>query len=592
MVKFIAMTFPIEHNASDLKAISTNDGSILITGLLDREDGFFGEFKLNSAPFPSSVSPGTNVERSKFVALYDEEGKVKWIKDLYDEFNIKEPLVHLQKDGTTKIVHKLSGSENIGEFSVTSVDQNDAYVAEIDADGNLTKAQTIRATNTYPAPNLIFAPDNSYYSLSGHLDDDDQDIVLSKFSHDHELQWQKTGEALGLNVIISYERDNTAAFTQADNSLTFVQYKYSRFGNPSARHLKRISSEGNTEWEIELDHRIGSISPSNDGGAIYLHTDYKSSPHNELIVKVDASGNTQWMSSFTREDSDGYFEIEEKPNGNIIIAGEFGGEATFGPNLRLTADDGATFVAKLDGNGIFTQARKLGSDEGWGTVTGLANLSNNDSIISRNPEGPLPPSLVKFDNDLTVFPASELTPALVPTPTPEPTPAPVPTPTPTPEPTPAPVPTPTPDPEPEPTPEGKPEPYDGIIESVSGKGKLKGTKVADAFTFDSFEAFTKKSADKIIGFNSSQGDTIAVSPDAFPGLKGASEIIFASTKSKKELKQFSKEAFDFVYFEKKGRLYFDGNGRGKNWGDSDEGGLVAILKGKPALTVDDFTLLA
>ena len=180
-------------------------------------------------------------------------------------------------------------------------------------------------------------------------------------------------------------------------------------------------------------------------------------------------------------------------------------------------------------------------------------------------------------------PTPEPTPAPVPTPTPEPTPAPVPTPTP--EPTPAPVPTPT----PEPTPE--PEPYDGIIQSVRGKGKLKGTKVADFFTFDSFEKFTKKSADKIIGFNASQGDTIAVSPDAFPALRGVSGISFASTRSKKEFKQMSKEDYDFVYFENRGRLYFDGNGAEKNWGNSDEGGLVAILKGKPELTVEDITLL-
>ena len=69
--------------------------------------------------------------------------------------------------------------------------QNDAYIAEIDADGNLTTVQTIRSTGT---PSLIFAPDNSYYSLSGYLDDDDPDVVSSKFSHDHQLQWQKTGE--------------------------------------------------------------------------------------------------------------------------------------------------------------------------------------------------------------------------------------------------------------------------------------------------------------------------------------------------------------------------------------------------------------
>ena len=59
-----------------------------------------------------------------------------------------------------------------------------------------------------------------------------------------------------------------------------------------------------------------------------------------------------------------------------------------------------------------------------------------------------------------------------------------------------------------------------------------------------------------------------------------------------ELKQFSKEDYDFVYFEKKGLLFFDGNGAEKNWGNSSEGGLVAILKGKPELTAEDITLLA
>lgn len=136
----------------------------------------------------------------------------------------------------------------------------------------------------------------------------------------------------------------------------------------------------------------------------------------------------------------------------------------------------------------------------------------------------------------------------------------------------------------------QPEPYDGIIKSVRGRGKLKGTNVADAFTFDSFESFTKKAADKIIGFDASQGDTIAVSSVAFPGLKRSKEISFASTNRKKKLKQLSKADYDFVYF--KGRLYFDGNGADKNWGDRDEGGLVAILQGRPELTMEDFTLLA
>lgn len=169
---------------------------------------------------------------------------------------------------------------------------------------------------------------------------------------------------------------------------------------------------------------------------------------------------------------------------------------------------------------------------------------------------------------------------------------PEPTPEPEPEPELEPEPEPEPESEPEPKPEPEPESYDGIIESVRGKGKLKGTSFADAFTFDSFDVFTKKGADKINGFDSSQGDTIVVSPNAFPALQGASLINFASTNKKKELKQLSKEDYDFVYFEKKGRLYFDGNGSDKKWGDPNEGGLVAIMKGKPELSMEDFTLLA
>ena len=134
-----------------------------------------------------------------------------------------------------------------------------------------------------------------------------------------------------------------------------------------------------------------------------------------------------------------------------------------------------------------------------------------------------------------------------------------------------------------------------ITDSVIGKGKLRGTRDADQFTFDQFEKFRKKKADKIIGFNSSQGDTIGVSPEAFPSLKDADEnrgLRFASASTKKKLKRLSKQDYDFVYFEKQGQLFFDGNGTAPGWGTSTEGGIFAILKGKPELSAEDFTLLA
>lgn len=74
----------------------------------------------------------------------------------------------------------------------------------------------------------------------------------------------------------------------------------------------------------------------------------------------------------------------------------------------------------------------------------------------------------------------------------------------------------------------------------------------------------------IIRFDASQGDIIAVSALAIPGLEGSSAISFASTKSEKELKRYFRQGDGFVYFRKRGRLYFGGNGSHKNWVDSDE----------------------
>ena len=102
----------------------------------------------------------------------------------------------------------------------------------------------------------------------------------------------------------------------------------------------------------------------------------------------------------------------------------------------------------------------------------------------------------------------------------------------------------------------------------------------------------KQTADKIIGFDSSQADTIGVSAEAFPSLQGADEITFATAITMNELNQLKKQDIDFVYYETKGRLFFNGNGSNKGWGYPNEGGLFAILKGKPELSVADFTLLA
>ena len=134
---------------------------------------------------------------------------------------------------------------------------------------------------------------------------------------------------------------------------------------------------------------------------------------------------------------------------------------------------------------------------------------------------------------------------------------------------------------------------DSSNDVISGQGrkKLNGKAGATDFIFETREAFSKKNADLIFGFKGSESDRILIDPVISNSLSANSSLNFASTKSKKGLKKLALKDYDLIYFEKKGQLFLNGNGTGKGYGDSDEGGLLAILKGKPSLKATDIAFV-
>ena len=152
---------------------------------------------------------------------------------------------------------------------------------------------------------------------------------------------------------------------------------------------------------------------------------------------------------------------------------------------------------------------------------------------------------------------------------------------------------PTPEPTPDPTPE--PEPIDATEDLITtvfsrrGKSKLRGTEGQTNFSFKMKEKFRTKNADSIINFNSFEGDRILLNQAKYTTIED--KIKFKKAKSKKHLKNLAKKDIDVIYYEKLGRLYFNGNGDLDGFGNKNEGGLLAILKGGPTLAADDFQLM-
>ena len=113
---------------------------------------------------------------------------------------------------------------------------------------------------------------------------------------------------------------------------------------------------------------------------------------------------------------------------------------------------------------------------------------------------------------------------------------------------------------------------------------LKGGGGSDGFLFD-VKGFGKKNADKILDFNPDEDDSILVDKGVFDLGR---RIKLKTVARKKALKKASKTNNPFVYYEKKGFLYFNENGKESGWGD---GGLLAVLEGKPELGASDFTIV-
>ena len=126
-----------------------------------------------------------------------------------------------------------------------------------------------------------------------------------------------------------------------------------------------------------------------------------------------------------------------------------------------------------------------------------------------------------------------------------------------------------------------------IVSSGAGKKKLRALEGnANEFRFELAGQFGKHQADRITGFDSEEGDQLALGRDVFDGLD---DIDLVTVTSKKQLRTQRNNSTALIYFEPKGKLYFNQNGDESGYGD--EGGLFAILKGGPDMRESAFRII-
>ena len=129
-----------------------------------------------------------------------------------------------------------------------------------------------------------------------------------------------------------------------------------------------------------------------------------------------------------------------------------------------------------------------------------------------------------------------------------------------------------------------------ITSTYKSKDFLEGGAGSDEFLFyGGRRHIGKKFADIITDFNAYEGDDLSFMSMRFARLSRSKTPKVGYAERKKDLKLLGEEGYDFIYFQSKGKLYYDANGLESGLGSKDDsGGLVAKLLGSPELDPSHF----
>jgi hypothetical protein len=143
------------HSETGKKLIVDSIGNIYITG----------SFKSPFINFGSITLQNTNAEWSDtFLAKYDTDGNVSWAQSAggigFDEGND----IAMRKNGNIVMTGYFNKpSITFGDITLNNVNSDDIFIAEFDANGNVSWAESIGGMNTETSAAITIDPNNNIY---------------------------------------------------------------------------------------------------------------------------------------------------------------------------------------------------------------------------------------------------------------------------------------------------------------------------------------------------------------------------------------------------------------------------------------------
>jgi len=312
----------------------TDDGSVLLAGRF-RETV---DFDPGPGTFPLTSMGSYDV----FVCKLDPGGQFVWAVQLGGES--LDRVEDIAIDGNGNILLAGSFRETVdfdpgpGVFELQSRGRYDAFVAKLDAAGNLAWAAAAGGDDDDFAQGIAVGPDGRAYVAGSFEDTADfdsgpgvveltspggSDAFLARFAVDGTLDWARA---------IGGAHDETAS----DVALA-------RDGS--------VYLSGHFEGTADMDPGPDTLDFTSVGF------------FDAFVSKLDAGGNLLWARQIGGDLDDEANAIAVDGQGSVYITGMFDGTTDFDPGddtERFIADYQDVFISKLDAAGDFVWARRMG----------------------------------------------------------------------------------------------------------------------------------------------------------------------------------------------------------------------------------------
>lgn len=281
-------------------------------------------------------------------------------------------------------------------------DSKDIGVFKLDTDGNLVWFATFGGSGT-DTPNDIAVDANGNVFVTGQFVNDftfndntvssngSDDVFVAKLNANGTHAWLSTfgstfgdigrglaldgngncyvtGNARGVSTIgtvtLTAPGNNYDAFLVKYNNSGVAQWAQS-IGGTNSDYAYGLSADaaGNT-YMVGFFHNSITIGATELVANGTLYSD-------AFVAKFDNTGNAQWAKKIGAEGSDGAYGVTNDTEGNAYVVGDFNSNISIGGTGLFSAGSSDGFVTKLDTDGNFLWADRIGGtgiDHGYGVA--------------------------------------------------------------------------------------------------------------------------------------------------------------------------------------------------------------------------------